>query len=104
MKSYYDGDLIIFDDGDLIIVGNNDLINHNLCGFLGGMKSNIIYKAFIILHISDNMTIKCLKNRFACPTLNVFTDDVNEAIIDFKRTIKLKLRNKKLKRIINDNN
>ena len=100
MKSYYDGDLIIVDDGDLI--------NHNLYdgldGLLSRLKRNIIYKASIILHISDNMTIKCLKNRFASPELNVFPDDVNEAIIDFKRLIKLKLRNKKLKRIINDNN
>ncbi|MCK9417180.1 MAG: hypothetical protein WC283_03190 [Candidatus Paceibacterota bacterium] len=100
MKSYYDGDLIIVDDGDLI--------NHNLYdgldGLLSRLKRNIIYKASIILHISDNMTIKCLKNRFASPELNVFPDDVNKAIIDFKKPIKLKLRNKKLKRIINDNN
>lgn len=97
MKSYY--------DGDLIIVGDGDLINHNLYdGLLSRLKRNIIYKASIILHISDNITIKCLKNRFANPELNVFPDDVNEAIIDFKRLIKLKLRNKKLKRIINDNN
>jgi hypothetical protein len=103
MKSYYDGDVVIVGDDDLkpyssVYVGTLDALSFKIG------SSHIIYKASIILHISDNMTIKCLKNRFASPELNVFPDDVNEAIIDFKRPIKLKLRNKKLKRIINDNN
>ena len=101
MKIYYDGDVVIVGDGDL---KPYSVYGYNLNALSFQIKSQIIYKASIILHISDNMTIKCLKNRFACPTLNVFTDDVNEAIIDFKRPIKLNLRNKKLKRIINDNN